>query len=735
MEGTIIPQIFSLLSSLLILGLGFFVFRKDIKKPINILFFLISVVFTIWEIGTFMMFGAKTNKEIVFWDRIVYLGVVFVPVIQYHFSLAATRYTSKRKVMLVIAYFLSFIFLLVSRTNYFIDGVFRYQWGAHSIARIGHHLFLAYFFFYVFALLYNFFIEKRLHQSMIEIKRINYFIIGFVFLNIVGGIAYLPAYSISVYPFALASPTVFALIISYSIINYRLMNLRIVLRQSVVYFGSLFSTCLVVFIFKYSFNYFLPEISYILDFIILLVALVIFPVLKRYSYRLANKFFFTSLYDAKKVIATLSEELSSTLDNDKIFEATDRTLSKAFHSKGIAIFQFNKSTNNFDLVYSFALFFKKQSFRFNRHVMNNFLSQNNVFVIEDLKDQDSIKYAAFIKEYRDKYGIDLIAPMVLKHKIVGFIALGPKESGDMYDLGDTEMMAIVANQVAISLENATLFEETKNFNSKLTKEVEKATHELRTANQELKKLDEAKSEFISIASHQLRTPLTVIKGYSSMMLEGSFGKIQPPIISDNIQKIFESSQRLTNLVEDLLNISRIESGRLNFAFTFDDLEPVVASVVEELESTAKAKNIYLKYEKPTTNLPLVKIDKNKIRQVIINIIDNSIKYTQSGGVTVRLIELGDFIRFSTIDTGMGIKPELLQQLFQKFSRGEETSVIHTEGIGLGLYVGKMMIEEHGGRIWAESAGEGKGSTFSFELPIAKQPELIKDKQVEPLIVK
>jgi signal transduction histidine kinase len=209
---------------------------------------------------------------------------------------------------------------------------------------------------------------------------------------------------------------------------------------------------------------------------------------------------------------------------------------------------------------------------------------------------------------------------------------------------------------------------------------------------------------------------------------------------------------LTNLVEDLLNISRIESGRLTFTFTIDDLEPIVASVIEELESTAKAKNIYLKYEKPVTNLPLVKIDKNKIRQVIINIIDNSIKYTQSGGVTVQLIELGDFIRFSTIDTGMGIKPSLLQQLFQKFSRGEETSVIHTEGTGLGLYVGKMMIEEHGGRIWAESAGEGEGSIFSFELPIvSKQLEssttktvltlvnkqtkgLISDKTAEPPIV-
>ena len=250
----------------------------------------------------------------------------------------------------------------------------------------------------------------------------------------------------------------------------------------------------------------------------------------------------------------------------------------------------------------------------------------------------------------------------------------------------------------------------------LEDKVEERTNELKKANEELKELDVAKSDFISIASHQLRTPLTVIKGYISMMLEENFGELTD-LEKESLEKVFQSNERLIRLVENLLNISRIESGRLQFNFAEVDLKKIAVSVIEELSSYAKKKALLLKYKQSVKKLPLIKVDEDKIRQVIMNLVDNSIKYTKKGKVVVEIKLVKKQIHFCVTDSGMGIKQEDIANLFKKFSRCNGTSLIHTEGTGLGLYVARIMIEQHHGKIWAESLGEGKGSKFCFELPL------------------
>lgn len=246
-------------------------------------------------------------------------------------------------------------------------------------------------------------------------------------------------------------------------------------------------------------------------------------------------------------------------------------------------------------------------------------------------------------------------------------------------------------------------------------ELEKLTTQLEKANEKLKKLDALKDEFISIASHQLRTPLTVIKGYLSMIMEGDFGKVNGKQ-TDPMRKITESSDRLIQLVENMLNVSRIESGRIQYNFKDARLEDLVRSVADELTNKAKLKLLDLRYNAPALPLSKVKIDEEKIRQVVINLIDNSIKYTDKGKVTVDLKQVGNNLEFSVSDTGSGIKKDDFGKLFQKFSRGTGATSI-TEGTGLGLYVARQMVEAHKGHIWAESKGEGMGSKFCFSLPI------------------
>jgi signal transduction histidine kinase len=248
-------------------------------------------------------------------------------------------------------------------------------------------------------------------------------------------------------------------------------------------------------------------------------------------------------------------------------------------------------------------------------------------------------------------------------------------------------------------------------------ELQEMSDRLARANDELRKLDNAKSEFISIASHQLRTPLTAIKGFLSLILEGSYGKISPEV-QDILNKVYASNDRIVQLVENLLNISRIESGRIQYQFQKSSIEDILKELSDMFFVMAKNKNLTLTFTLPKKKLPLLYMDSGKIREVVSNLIDNAFKYTEKGGVEVILEQKGPVARITVSDTGMGIEAETMPHLFSKFIRGsKEASRMNVAGTGLGLYVGKSFIEAHHGRIWIESDGKGKGSRFIVELPI------------------
>lgn len=241
------------------------------------------------------------------------------------------------------------------------------------------------------------------------------------------------------------------------------------------------------------------------------------------------------------------------------------------------------------------------------------------------------------------------------------------------------------------------------------------TEELSEANEKLKGLDKLKTEFLSLASHQLRSPLTAIKGYASMVLEGDYGEINPEA-KDTVGRIYKASQNLTKIVEDLLNVSKIEQGGMKYEMELFSLVPVVGDMVKDLSITADKKNVKINFESDEEEKCMVNGDKEKIRQVVLNLIDNSIKYTKEGSIDVSVRRNDNKILFAIRDTGMGMTEETKDSLFQKFARGEG-SKMNTSGTGLGLYLAKQIVEAHKGRIWVESPGLGKGSTFNVELEV------------------
>ena len=242
--------------------------------------------------------------------------------------------------------------------------------------------------------------------------------------------------------------------------------------------------------------------------------------------------------------------------------------------------------------------------------------------------------------------------------------------------------------------------------------------ELQRLYQEVDRLSKAKSEFLSIASHQLRTPLAAIKGYISMILEGSYGELNEKV-KGPMESVYQSNERLIKLVNDLLNLSRLDAGKIKFEPQPTSLEEMIKGIIEELRITIENKGLYIKMKEPQLPLPEVMVDRDHIRQVILNILDNAIKYTRKGGITVELSKIDNTEQIKISDTGEGMDERELAGLFQMFSRATAGAQFHTEGAGIGLYIVRKFVEMHKGRIYAESKGKGKGSTFYIELPIGK----------------
>jgi signal transduction histidine kinase len=244
--------------------------------------------------------------------------------------------------------------------------------------------------------------------------------------------------------------------------------------------------------------------------------------------------------------------------------------------------------------------------------------------------------------------------------------------------------------------------------------------QLRESNKELKKLDAAKSEFVSIASHQLRAPLTVIKGYISMFLDGTFGAIASNG-KEALSKVAFSTEQLVKLVGDLLNLSRIESGKLRYTLTRTDILSLIKEVLEEFRISFEEKKIKLNLVNSLSKPIYLYADSDKIREVALNLISNALKYAKEK-VDIEVESLGhgkhdSMVRIVVKDDGIGIKSEDLASIFTKFHRTPEAQKIDPNGMGIGLYFVKRIVEDHGGTIRVESEGLGTGSTFSVELPI------------------
>lgn len=313
-------------------------------------------------------------------------------------------------------------------------------------------------------------------------------------------------------------------------------------------------------------------------------------------------------------------------------------------------------------------------------LMMPFLTQTEADTLES-----SLKIKSFI-----------VYPLFFGGRELGVFIIGIGKTAE--DLSRAENMTLdeLISVIGIALDRARLYKD------------------LQDANSQLQELDRLKDEFVSLASHELRTPMTAIRGSLSTILDGYVGEISKEA-RDFLTAAYNENDRLIRLVNNLLNISRIEAGRLMFSLVELDCQSIIREVVKNLSMAAKEKNLFFNYE----DTPISKVlgDQDKIQEVLINLVGNALKFTHQGGVTIKAIEKEGMALISVTDTGSGITEEDQKLLFKKFSQVGQGYSKQVGGTGLGLYICKKIIEGMKGSIWLEST-IGKGSTFYFTLPLA-----------------
>src|SRR2546425_4708972 len=320
-----------------------------------------------------------------------------------------------------------------------------------------------------------------------------------------------------------------------------------------------------------------------------------------------------------------------------------------------------------------------------------------------------------LKPIREAGVISIVcAPLKSKEHILGYI--GAARGAQRCTQEDLNLLVTIAGEVAVALDNAKAYRQLEHLAQSLEQRVQHRTQLLLEANRRLQELDKLKSDFVSTVSHELRTPMTSIKGYVDNILDGLTGALTERQ-SYYLNRVKSNVERLTRMINELLDLSRIEAGKVDLNLGNVRMREFVSEVVEGFQGMAQQKGLTLRTHLPD-ELPVIRCDHDKLHQVLTNLIQNAIKFTPTGGEVRVESQVRDdgLLTIGVIDTGCGIPPHELDKVFEKFYRGESGSPDDPRW-GLGLAIAKSLVKLHGGQIWVEST-PGQGSRFYFTVPIA-----------------
>jgi len=683
-------------TGILSLSLGVFVYLKSRASIINKTCMFLNLSVSLWCFGLFGRDISSEKTTALFFVRLCYLGSIFVPAFFFHFVNSLLKLTKNRLILLFYA--VAFMFSAFDSTSLLIKDVrpilsFRYYgvpgpiYPFYTISQVGiiaygHYILIKYF-------------RKSEGQTRNQIKYLLFATVSGFFGAIT---TFLPVFNIKVFPFGLYFVSVYVVIISYAIAKHRLMDINIVFKKGTTY------ALLILLLFVPSFLLALlfQKIVYgdthylLLGFVLLLLSLVtiVFNKIKPHTEKAVEQLLFKDRYDYRETLARFSRAMVTILDLQSLAKSVFETITQTMGVEKASLFLWNEEKE------AYSLFEAKN---INVTTTNPQLPKDDplprylqkmgeIIIREELAKGANIPELKYIVNMMSLIGAEVSLPLISKGQLVGMLNLGYKFNKDIYSHEDIELLSTLANQTAIAIENARLYEDLKRSKSYIRRADRLASLGTLTAG----------------LAHEIRNPLVAIKTLTQLLPD----RLEDEEFRDQFLKIAAGEvDRISSLVNELLDFARPSDPKLEF----EDINTILDGMILLVSTETKKRQIDI-LRSYTSDLPPVQIDREQIKQVFLNVLLNAIQATpENGKITVKtrsFIKPGGepYIQVECTDTGCGIPPEHIEEIFNPFFTTKST------GSGLGLSISHQIIQDHRGYIDVESQW-GRGSSFFINLPV------------------
>jgi len=693
-----------MLAAVVFLLVAFFVYSKGTPNKVNKIFSVMLLCISLWNIEVAGIISAPNARFAEIWADIFRNGLLFIPPTFLHFALLFTLPKGipiKFKKILLYFYITSCFFAVINWTPYFTSGVKEYPWGYHIQSGPLYPLFVLQAiagFVLSFYLLIRGFIYAESYQR----QKVKYFFIAISISFIVGSLNFLPMFGFQVYPFMPIAIIIGLFFAAYSVVQNRLMNVSIFMAKGLGYLISLAILAIpaaFIIIFLETLFFKKTHLSFTLILILIGSACAIyFNKIKEKVDKAMHQIIVKDKYFYHQILEEFSRRLVTIVELNRLLHMLAETVERSMGVKHISIFLFNSEKEIFNpaLVQdSRDATISNITFKIDNPWVKWLKEKKEAILRAELENLPKSRERDELLKVMGELQVEVCLPLIYTDRLIGFINLGHKSEEEMYYREDLNLLNTLANQVAIAIENATLYEN------------------LKKSQNILRRSDRLASLGTLIASlaHEIRNPLVSIKTFTQLLPE----RLDDEEFRNYFIKIASGEiDRLTSLISELLGFAKPSEPNLKG----EDVNAIIDKMIVLVSTEARKKNIALN-KNFGPDLPLVMVDAEQIKQVLLNILLNAIQAVPGAGdiwIETRVVQipheeaLKKYVQIEIRDSGIGIPKENIDHVFDPFFTTRQ------DGSGLGLAISHQIINEHGGFIDLESEVE-KGTSFRIHLPL------------------
>jgi signal transduction histidine kinase len=692
-----------LVGSVFTLLAGLFVFyRGGPKRTTQNAWFLLCLFTSLWHVGRFLV---AISNNAAFADRAVYLiyaAAIFIPPFFLHFILSLLDEERDQRVPLIAAYFTGLAEVVLLTSGELIQGVREYQnLGFYEIPTPYYLLhFLAFVIYPSYAILR---LNRAYRKSDLAIRRnqLKYVIFASLIGFLGGGTSFFPILDAAVPPYGAPLTYFYTFPIAYAIARYRLLDIDIVIKRSLIYallLLLLLLPCYLLVMLGQVFVFGQIHFGFSLVTLTLLVVVgFLFPKLRFRTEEALERVLFKRRYDYRETLLRSSKDMISVVSLETLANKLVNTVSSALNIKNTSLYLVDETQGYFEVKSITGLDpDESKATRLPRDdpLVQRLVRRPETLVREELEfSQNGTRAQRELATRMSQLKAEVSLPLVTQERLIGILNLGYKDGGEIYSNEDFEVLTTLANQAAIAVENARLYDN------------------LRQSQRVLQRADRLSSLGMLTAglAHEIRNPLVAIRTFTQLLPE----RYQDPEFRTTFQSLaLKEVDRICNLITDLLSFARPSTPNV----TAEDINEIVSNVARILESEAKEKDVKIQF-RLSSDLPLIFVDKEQMKQVFMNVIINAIQSIEGGGVveiSSRLFvsnESHKFVQIRVYDSGVGIPERDIENIFNPFFTTKKG------GSGLGLSISHQIVQEHAGYMSVESK-LGQGTSFYINLPVS-----------------